>query len=160
TGMVSVAQAFDNPARVSWLSFLVPRQLVSGAIGMMALTGNSTLMIGPSVAGVLIATIGVNASFFVQAGIQWFVVLAVVLMRPSPHTEASREPMLQQIFSGILFVAGHPVLRWSVLLLMVISVLVRPYAWLLATYAAHVVHVDAKAYGVMLTMGGIGTIFG
>jgi predicted MFS family arabinose efflux permease len=81
-------------------------------------------------------------------------------MRPSPRSESSAEPMLQQIFSGIRFVTNHPVLRWTVLVLLVLSVLVRPYAWLLAGFAGHVLHVDAKAYGVMLTVGGVGTIFG
>ena len=127
---------------------------------MNSLVGNAPLMIGPAIAGILIATVGIYASFFIQAMTQWLVVIAVAFMRPSPLSPASPEPMLRQILTGIRFVAADPILRWITLLMIVLCVCLRPYSWLLAGFAGHVLHVDAKTYGLMLTMGGLGTIGG
>jgi MFS family permease len=156
----AAAQSFDPPTRQSWISFLVPRSLLGNAIGLGALANNAPLMIGPAIAGILIGTVGVYASFLVNAVSQFAVVVAVALMRPVPVSSASREPMLRQIATGIRFVASHPLLRWIVAVLIVSSLCVRPYNLLLAGFAGHVLNVGAKAYGTMLAVGGIGTVMG
>jgi predicted MFS family arabinose efflux permease len=81
-------------------------------------------------------------------------------MRPPPPSSSSREPILSQIAEGVRFIASHPVLRWIILMLLVTSLTIRPFNALLAAYSAHVLHVDAQAYGWLLAAGGIGTVTG
>ena len=159
-GLFASAQAFDNPARQSWVTLLVPRRLFSNAIGLMSFGGNVPLLIGPALAGVVIATVNVSASFLFQAVTQWSVVAAVILMRPAPPSGKTHEPMLAQIIDGFRFIASHAALRWIVAMLGVTCLCVRPYTWLLAGFAAHVLHVGVQAYGLMLAVGGIGIIAG
>ena len=153
-------QSFDAPARQSWVPMLVPRHLISNAIGLNSLAFNGPLMVGPALAGILIGAVGVHVSFFINAIATLAVTVALVLMGPSPASSTSREPMLRQIGMGLRFVASHPVLKWIILLMVVTSLLVRPFSSLLAAYAAHVLNVDAKAYGWLLAAGGIGTVAG
>jgi MFS family permease len=160
TALFAAVNSFDAPARHSWVSFLVPRPLISNAIGLVSIARNIPLMIGPAIAGILISAVGVYASFLVQAVTQWAVVAAIVLMKPSPRSEAPRQRMLGEMATGMRFVVSHDVLRWVALSLLITCIFVRPYNLLLAAFAGQVLHVDAKAYGIMLAAGGIGTLSG
>ena len=160
SGLFSGFQVLDQPARQSWISLIVPRSVVPNAVGLNSIAGNLPLMVGPAIAGILIAEFGVFPSFMVQAVTQWATIVAVYFVRPQPAASTSREPMLRQIAEGIASVAAHPVLSWVVLVLVVSCACVRPYSQLLAALAANVLHVEARGYGIMLTVGGIGTIVG
>ncbi|MGA3036316.1 MAG: MFS transporter [Vulcanimicrobiaceae bacterium] len=156
----AMAQTFDSPARQSWIPILVPRNLISNAIGLNSIAFNGPMTVGPAIAGILIGTVGVHISFFVNAGLTCAVVLALVFMAPAPPSSTSREPVFQQVAEGLRFIASHPVLRWIIGMLVVTSFTVRPFTSLLAAFATHVVHVDASGYGWLLAAGGIGTVVG
>jgi hypothetical protein len=81
-------------------------------------------------------------------------------MRPAPPGGAVREPVLSAIASGIRFLAGHPILRWVVLILFVNAVLLRPYTLLLPAYALHVVDTDATGLGWLMAATGLGGMAG
>ncbi|MBV8074636.1 MAG: MFS transporter, partial [Candidatus Eremiobacteraeota bacterium] len=159
-GLQAATQSFDAPARQSWVPMLVPRHLISNAIGLNSIAFNGPLMVGPAVAGVLIGSVGLSVAFFVNGFSQLAVVAALILMRPAPVSNKSREPVLHQIVEGIRFVGAHPVLKWVFLLLLVTSLTVRPFTSLLAAYAAHSLRVNAQGYGWLLAAGGIGTVCG
>jgi len=154
------AAAFDAPSRQSWVPLIVPRKLVGSAIGLNGVAFNAPSVIGPPVAGLLIATTGVASSFYINAALTLAVVCAVIFMRPVPASEASEESVWTSIKAGIHFLVNHPVLRWVVVLLILTCLLVRPYAYLLPAYAQHVLHVDARGLGILLGFAGIGAIFG
>ena len=156
----ATGQSFDSPSRQSWIPLLVPRNLISNAIGLNSIAFNAPMMVGPACAGALIAGVSLGASFYVNAALACAVVAALVFMSPAPPASASREPVLRQIAEGIGFIAGHPVLRWVLFMLVITSLLVRPFTSLLAAYAAHVVFVDATGYAWLLTAGGFGTVVG
>lgn len=159
-GLRSTTQAFDAPARQSWVPLLVPKENVGNAIGLNSIAFNGPSVIGPPIAGVLILSVGVAASFYINAVATFAVIAALTFMRPAPPSSTTRENVWTSITAGMKFLARHPVLRWVVLLLAVVCLLVRPYAQLLPAYAAHVVHVDARGLGAMLAASGIGAIFG
>jgi MFS family permease len=152
--------SFDSPARQSWIPILVPREHISNAIGLNQVGFNLPAVIGPPIAGILIAATGVAVSFYINAAAQIAVVIALVMMRPAPPGGAGREPMLAAMGSGIRFLIGHPVLRWVVLILMVNALLLRPYNFLLPAYALHVVQTDARGLGWLMAAAGAGGICG
>ena len=159
-GMRSTTQAFDAPARQSWVPLLVPKENLGNAIGLNSVAFNGPSVIGPPIAGVLILSVGVAASFYINAVATFAVIAALTFMKPAPPSSTKRENVWASISAGVKFLAGDPVLRSVVLLLAVVCLLVRPYAQLLPAYAAHVVHVDARGLGMMLAASGIGAIFG
>jgi MFS family permease len=159
-GLRSATQAFDSPARQSWVPLLVPREYVGNAIGLNSIAFNGPSVIGPPVAGVLILSIGVAVSFYVNAIATLAVVVALFFMHPAPSSATKREHVFASIAAGIRFLWSDRVLRSVVLLLVVTCLLVRPYAQLLPAYAAHTVHVDAGGLGMLLAATGVGAILG
>ncbi len=159
-GMRTTTQAFDAPARQSWVPLLVPRELVGNAIGLNSIAFNAPSVVGPPIAGILILSVGVSASFYINAVATLAVIVALTFMAPAPPSSTVRENVLVSIMAGLRFLFTHHVLRSVVLLLLVVCLFVRPYAQLLPAYAAHVVNVDARGLGALLAAAGVGAIFG
>jgi MFS family permease len=159
-GIRSTGQSFDAPARQSWVPLLVPREYLGNAIGLNSLAFNAPSVVGPPLAGVLILTIGVATSFYLNAVLTFGVVVAIALMKAPPPSSTVHENVFASMYAGVRFLALHPVLRSVLLLLVATCVLVRPYTQLLPAYAAHVVHTDARGLGVLLAASGVGAIGG
>jgi MFS family permease len=159
-GLRSTTQAFDAPARQSWVPLLVPREYIGNAIGLNSLAFNAPSVVGPPIAGFLILGVGPSASFYINAVTTLAVIVALVFMAPSAPSSTAREGVFASILAGVRFLFGHGVLRQVVLLLLVTCLLVRPFQQLLPAYAAHVVFVDARGLGVLLAATGIGAIVG
>jgi MFS family permease len=160
SGLLAATLSFDSPARQSWIPLLVPREHLANAIGLNQLGFNTPAVIGPPIAGILIASTGVAISFYVNAFATLAVVAALMLMRPAPPSGAVREPVLAAIASGVRFLVGHPILRWIVLILLINALLLRPYTFLLPAYALHVVSTDARGLGWLMAATGVGGMAG
>ncbi len=160
SGLQAGTQSFDAPARQSWVPLMVPREYVGGAIGLNSVAFNAPSVVGPPLAGIVIATIGVAPCFLVNAIATFGVLVALAFMKPAPPSSTRRGNVVGAILEGLAFLTGHPVLRWVVLLLVITSVTIRPYNFLLPAYALHVVHTDAEGLGVLMAASGIGAIAG
>jgi MFS family permease len=160
SGLQAATQSFDAPARQSWVPLMVPREFVGGAIGLNSVAFNAPSVAGPPLAGLLIAGIGVAPCFLVNAATTLAVVVALAFMKPAPPSSRRRGNVIGAILEGVRFLMGHPVLRWVVLLLVVTSLTVRPYNFLLPAYAVHVVHTDARGLGWLMAASGAGAICG
>ncbi|MGA4670847.1 MFS transporter [Propionibacteriaceae bacterium Y1923] len=103
-----VIQAFDMPARQTFVSEMVPRHLIPNAIGLNSAQFNAARLVGPGVAGLVIAGFGVGPALLIN-GISFAAVLAgLLLMRPD---ELLRSPKVRErnaIIGGIRYVAGRP----------------------------------------------------
>ena len=157
---LGATQAFDSPARQSWIPFLVPREDVANAIGLGQFAFNAPSVLGPPIAGFLIVTTGIATSFFVNAATVLAVLSAVVLMQPLAAQGKVHESIFGSMAGGIGFLARHAVLRWVILTLLINATLLRPYTFLLSAYALHVVHTDARGLGFLLASGGTGAMCG
>lgn len=160
SGLLASTQSFDAPARQSWVPILVPREFVSNAIGLNSLAFNAPAVIGPPIAGLIIAGAGVSPCMFANAVLTLAVVAALTFMGPVPASSTRRDSVWLSIREGIAFLEQHPVLRWVVLLLIVTSLFVRPYNFLLPAYAVHVLHTDARGLGWLMAATGFGAMGG
>jgi predicted MFS family arabinose efflux permease len=139
---------------------MVPREYVGGAIGLNSIAFNAPSVVGPPLAGLLIGGVGVAPCFLANAGLTLAVVVVLAFMKPAPPSSSRRGNVLSAIVEGVRFLSGHPVLRWVVLLLVIVSLTIRPYSFLLPAYAIHVVHTDARGLGWLLASTGVGAICG
>jgi MFS family permease len=160
SGLQAATQSFDAPARQSWVPLMVPREFVGGAIGLNSVAFNAPSVVGPPLAGLLIAGIGVAPCFLVNAATTLAVLAALTFMKPAPPSSRRRGNVVEAIVEGVRFLIRHPVLRWVVLLLVVTSLTIRPYNFLLPAYALHVVHTDALGLGWLMAASGAGAIGG
>lgn len=160
SGLQAATQSFDAPARQSWVPLMVPREYVGGAIGLNSVAFNAPSVVGPPLAGLLIAAIGVAPCFLVNAFTTLAVLAALAMMKPAPPSSTHRGNVVGAIAEGVRYLIGHPTLQSVVLLLVVTSLTVRPYNFLLPAYAVHVVHTDARGLGVLMAASGAGAILG
>ncbi|HEX3670492.1 MAG TPA: MFS transporter [Candidatus Cybelea sp.] len=160
SAMSASAMAFDSPVRQSWVPMLVDREYVGNAVGLNSVAFNAPAVIGPALAGALIVWIDVAGAFYFNAAATLAVVVAVMMMRPSPPSQRSGEPALQAMRYGIAFVARHPVLRWIVLSQLVSALLARPYSLLVPALAVNLLHAGAHGLGWAVSAVGIGGFAG
>lgn len=160
SAMSASAMAFDSPVRQSWVPMLVDREYVGNAVGLNSVAFNAPAVVGPALAGALIVWIGVAGAFYFNAAATLAVVVAVMMMQPSPPSQRSGEPALQAMRYGIAFVARHPVLRWIVLSQLVSALLARPYSLLLPALAVNLLHAGAHGLGWAVSAVGIGGFAG
>jgi MFS family permease len=152
----SAANGFDSPTRQSWVPLLVDRQYVGNAVGLNSVAFNAPAVIGPALAGLLIVWIGVAGAFYFNAAATLAVVAAVMMMHPSPPSAVRRESTLLAMRYGIVFIVGHPVLRWILLAQLVSAILTRPYSQLIPALAVNVLHSGAGGVGWAVSAIGVG----
>ena len=156
----SGAQSFDSPARQSWLPLLVDRAFIGNAIGLNSVAFNAPAVIGPALAGLLIAWIGVSVSFYINAVATLAVVVVVFFMRPAPPSVTKREPLLRSMRAGLVFLLEHPILRWILIAFFVSAVLARPYSSLAPAFVVNVLHAGPRGLGLAYAAIGIGGLIG
>lgn len=156
SGLNSAANAVDSPTRQSWVPLLVDRRHIGNAIGLNSVAFNAPAVVGPAIAGLLIVWIGVSGVFYFNAAATLAVVVAVLMMKPSPPSASAPEPMLQAMWEGIAFLIRHPALRWIVLGQLATAILTRPYSQLIAAFAVNILHAGARGLGWAVSAIGVG----
>jgi MFS family permease len=158
---LGIVNAFDMPARQAFVVQLVDRAHVVNAIGLQSSMVTSARIIGPALAGLLVAAVGEGWCFVVNA-VSFLAVLAgLAAMRdlPGPPPRSGRPP-LQDIAQGFRFVGTTPPVRKVLLLVGSVSLLGLPYATLMPVLAGRVLHGNASTYGVLMGASGIGALAG
>ncbi len=135
---------------------LVDREYVGNAVGLNSVAFNAPAVIGPALAGLLIVWVGVAGAFYFNAAATLAVVVAVMMMRPSPPSPRRGESTRHAMRYGIAFILRHPALRWIVFAQFVTAILTRPYGQLIPAYAVNVLHAGARGLGWAVSAIGIG----
>ncbi|GAC1321709.1 MAG: MFS transporter [Chloroflexota bacterium] len=153
--------SFNQPARQSLISDLVPREDLKNAVALNSATINLTRVLGPSIGGFLIATVGVGGAFLLNALSFVAVLWALVLMRfPARTIKRRATSVLADLGGGLTYLRGRPTLRSLVLLALVPFVLGMPYMTMLTVFASDVLHVGGGGLGLLTACSGIGAVGG
>jgi MFS family permease len=157
-GMVNV---FDNPARQSFVTEMVGKDQISNAVGLNSAVFTLARVIGPAVAGVLIALVGTGWCFLYN-GVSYFpVVLALLLMRPSElHRGLPAVRARGQIRAGIRYAWDRPELRLPLLLMLVVGTLAFNFSVLMPLMARFVFNSGASTFGLLMSFMGVGAFVG
>ncbi len=152
------ATAFEVPARQSYLVELVaPEDLVSAA-AINSMTYNLARVVGPAIAGVIVAAAGPGAAFAVNAASYIAVLIGLSRIQrihvPSVHAER------QSVFTGLRFIGANPMLAalsWQMVLL---TIFAGSFVPILAVYARQALNVGATGYGMLTSAVGVGAFIG
>jgi MFS family permease len=156
-----IVLSFNQPARQSLISELVPREDLKNAIALNSATLNLTRVLGPTIGGVLIATVGVAGAFYLNAASFLAVLYALALMRfPDRLPRTTHGSMLAELAGGIGYLLKRPTLRTLVLLALVPMVLGMPYMTMLTVFASDVLKVGGGGLGVLTACTGTGAVIG
>jgi MFS family permease len=161
--LLGLVNAFDIPARQSFVPELVAREDLLNAIALNSSMFNAARVVGPAVAGVLVATVGEGWCFFANAASYIAVIAGLLRMKVSP-SEESRAPRaataFQDIAEGFRFVARTGPIRALLLLLGVVSFVGMPYVVLMPVFADRILHAGARGLGLLTGASGVGAVIG
>jgi MFS family permease len=159
--LLGTVNAFDLPARQSFLVEMVGKEDLSNAIALNSSMFNSARVIGPAIAGLLIAVVGEGWCFLLNA-VSYLAVIAGLLMM---RLEARRQPeahgsALRQLLEGVRFAWGAKPVRVLLMLLGLVSLVGTPYTVLMPIFANKVLHGDARSLGLLMGATGVGAVLG
>ncbi len=158
--MQGMVNAFDMPVRQSFMVQMVEdRADLQNAIAINSSTVNTARLIGPSLAGILIAVSSEGWCFLVD-GISYIAVIASLLAMHVPLVKMKRATtsMVEQLKEGWTYVAGFRPIRSILLLFAVVSLMGMPYMVLMPVFAAQVLHGGPHTLGFLMGAAGVGSL--
>ncbi len=159
--LLGVVIAFDIPARQSFFVELVGKRDLMNAIALNSSAFNTSRVVGPAIAGFIIASVGVGICFLVNAVSYIAVLAALLMMRVSPFRRVSRPTSTwSQIRDGIRYVTTDRRTGLLVSNIAVLSLFGFPFAVLMPVMARDVLGGGAEAYGWMTAAVGVGAVVG
>jgi len=161
SALLGCVNAFDIPARQSFIVEMVGKQDLMNAIALNSSMFNASRVLGPAIAGILVASIGEGWCFFANGVSYIAVIIGLLLMRvPRRYIQAHGESPLANIVEGFRWVAQNRAVHSLLLLLAVVSLAGMPYTVLMPIFADRILHGGAKALGVLMGAAGIGALVG
>jgi MFS family permease len=153
-----VATAIDNPARQTFVSEMVDHDRISNAVALNSASFNLGRLIGPALAGLLIAWVGVAPALFVNAASFVFVLAALVMMNPAELTPAPRARGKGQIREGLRYVKGRPDIVLIMFLVFVLGTFGMNFQVTMALMATMVYDKGPGEYGILGSIMAIGSL--
>ncbi len=158
---LGIASAFDAPVRQTFVAQLVPNKNLANAVGLNSASFNAARLIGPGVAGLLIAAIGTGWLFVLNAASFGWTILALVLMRTSElHAMPIVARSKGQIRAGVAYVRGRPDILVMLVVIGVVSAFGLNFQMTSALIARTVFDKGAGEYGLLGSVLAIGSLSG
>ena len=156
-----VAMAFDMPARQAFTVEMTSREDLMNAISLNSSMFNGARIVGPSVAGFLMAHVGMAWCFLLN-GLSFIAVIAGLLLMRLPKFVPPAEPPStgRHVLEGFAYVAGHRRVRILLLFVGVVGIFGWSYSVLLPAYAKDILHLGERGYGALLSANGVGALLG
>jgi MFS family permease len=158
---LGTANAFDAPARVSFVAELVDRKDLTNGIALNATMFNSATVVGPAIAGLAYAALGPAWCFMINGLSFIAVIFALLLMHlPQFNQRASRRSVLAEIREGMQYTRNNHIILSVIAGIGLLSLFGLSLMTLLPAWSTTVLNGDAKTYGLLLSGRGIGALIG
>lgn len=161
--LVGFVNGFDMPTRQAFIVRMIEdREDLPNAIALNSSMFNSARLVGPAIAGVLIAVIGEGFCFMIDAVSYIAVIAALLAMQINlpATTEGERPAVLKELGEGLRFTFGFPPVRAIILLLAIISFVSVPYIVLMPIFATKIIGGGATVQGFLTAASGLGALSG
>ena len=155
-----VVNAFETPTRQAFLlELLLERRHLPNAIALQSFLMNTTRLVGPSIAGVVLAALGESVCFALNTVCYLAIVTAYRYIRPPPREILTHgQSWLQALVTGFRYAFGDPVNRRAILLLAFLGFLSAPWQSLMPVVAKEILSGDSRTLGVLIGAVGAGAI--
>ncbi len=159
--LLGVVNAFDIPARQAFFVEIVGREDLQSAIGLNSSIFNGARIIGPTIAGILVATIHEGWCFFIN-GLSFIAVIVALLMMQveERRSDSGSRKAWQEALEGFRYALGSPTISSLLLLVGLVSVVGIPYTVLMPIFADRILHGGAQALGLLMGATGVGAVMG
>jgi MFS family permease len=159
---IGFINAFDMPARQAFVVEMVDKKEDLGnAIALNSLMVNGARLLGPSIAGVLIAAMGEGICFLLNGLSYLFVIASLLMMKVTPRKIKAQDTRVWQgLKEGFAYAFGFAPIRNIILLLAVVSLMGMPYTVLMPVFAKEILHGGSHTFGFLMGASGIGALLG
>ena len=159
--LLGCATAFDSPARQTFVSDLVGEADLSNAVALNSTSFNAARMIGPAVAGTLIASVGSGWVFLINAASFAAVLASLCLLRIGElHLKEKAQRTRGSLVEGFAYVWGRPDLKAILFMLFLIGTFGLNFPIFISTMSVSVFHAGASEYGLLTSTMAIGSVAG
>lgn len=158
TGFLGALNGVNLPSWQGFIYDLVPRDALLSAVTMNSLQFNAARAIGPAIAGVLLATLGVSWAFGLNAATFVVILTALLLIRSGRNAKVQRSGtnVASQLASAIRYVSGQPGIMIALVITFIIGLLGNPVFSLTVVFAGAVFDVGPVELGLMNAALGVG----
>jgi MFS family permease len=159
-----IVQVFHGPARQAMISEAVDPRDMTNAIGLSSVAFNGSRMIGPAIAGILIAVAGTGSAYIVETVLfalttLWTIQVTGHASRPVASSRHGPRPsFMTSMVEGWRFVRHNPTIRAGMMVLMLGSFFAVPFSTLLPIFAKDILDVGSAGQGFLLTGMGVGAL--
>ncbi len=161
SAVLGLAMAIDNPTRQAFVSELVGPDDLPNAVALNSTVFNATRIVGPAVAGVLIAAAGVGLPFTVNAVSYLAVLGGLLLMRPGEFFSGrvrARAGVFSEIGEGLRYAVRTPDTALILLLMGVLGIFGYNFSVILPLLARDVLHTGPAGFGTLTSAMGVGSL--
>ena len=162
TIFLGIAVAFDSPARHAFIvEMVVKKEDLGNAIALNSLVFNAARLIGPSIAGILVALFGEGICFLFN-GLSYIAVIAALLGMHITHRVIVRQDkhIMHGLKEGVDYAFGNKLIRSILLLTGLVSMMGMSYVVLMPVFAKDVLRGDANTLGFLMGSTGLGALIG
>lgn len=159
--VLGLVKVFDNPTRQTFVREMVGRERLTNAVSLNSTLMNMARVIGPSIAGIVVATVGLGACFLID-GVSYVAVIAMLArMRTGELQPAERVPRARgQLVEGLRYAWSTPVLRNTLLMMAIIGTFTYEFSVILPLFAEFTFGQGASGYAALTAAMGVGAVVG
>ncbi|MDB5794965.1 MAG: pimH [Noviherbaspirillum sp.] len=159
--LLGTVTAFDAPARQTFVSELAGEKDLSNAVALNSTSFNAARMVGPAVAGLLIASAGTGWVFLINAASYVAVLCSLALLRLEELHRKDRALSAQGgLLAGFRYVWSRPDLKIVLLMLFLLGTFGLNFPIFISTMSVSVFHAGAREYGILTSAMAIGSVTG
>lgn len=159
--LYGLSRAVEIPARQSYVTDLVGRGDLANAVALNSLVFNGARVVGPSVAGLVIAQFDVAVAFFVNALSFVAVLVALLAVRTAGAPDpAGQIGIRESVLGALSYAATTPPVGFVLVLLVAVSLLGLNFNVVVPLIARDVLRADAQGFGLLMSSLGVGAIIG
>jgi MFS family permease len=160
--MAGVLQTFEMPARQSFLQDIVGREDLSSAIALNSALVNGARILGPALAGFIVAHFGEGVCFTINGVCYLAIIGGFLAMRLPAETPSHASTVSTAAFikEGVSYAVHTPAIRLLLILIGVLSLLSTPYTVLMPVFAKDILHGGPDAMGMLMGAAGAGAVVG
>jgi len=159
-GLLGVINAFDMPGRQALVIQMTSKEDLINAISLNSAVFNAARVVGPAIAGLLLAVVSEGTCFLIN-GVSFLAVIACLLaMRLPPAEVREHAPMLQHLADGFRYAANHSGVRRVLMLMGAATLAGMPALVLMPFFADDIFHRGSRGLGILMGAMGTGAVIG
>jgi MFS family permease len=155
-----IVDTLDTPARQTLQVDIVGVEDLQSAVSLNASAFNAARMVGPALAGVMVAAWGEGVCFAANAVSYLAVLVALLTIRTEPAPRPPSRSLREELGEGVRYAWGNRQVRTMLGAIAATSVFGLSYTTLLPVFARDVLHGGVRGFGILMSSGGLGAVFG